>query len=190
VVGDERVHGLALPCGEQFVEPFGDADRCVVVADLPLVVPEHRQSAVAAEAVPPDCDHFPDPAAGEHGGFPHVAQSAVQRVVLGGEAGEVVRVGQRACHLVGERSARDSPGARACRWGGDDELTPQADAIGGAAVERGAQQLAGCVEHDGAGGLADGARGSVRSFQRERGQGVAFTVTLVGDEPVHVRSVQ
>jgi len=168
----------------------GDADRCVVVADLPLVVPEHRQSAVAAQAVPPDADHFPDPAAGEHGGFPHVAQSVVQRVVLGGEAGEVVRVGQGAGDLVRERPAGDSPGARPRRGGCHDELTTQADPVGGAAVQRGAQQLAGCVEHDGAGGLADGARGSVRSFQRERGQGVAFTVTLVGDEPAHVRRVQ
>jgi hypothetical protein len=61
VIGDERVHGLALPLGEQFVEAFGDADRGVVVAHLGLVVPEHRQAAVAAEAVPADCDHLPDP---------------------------------------------------------------------------------------------------------------------------------
>ena len=52
VRGDERVHGLALPLGEPLVEPFGDADGGVVVADLGLVVPEHRQPAVAAQAVP------------------------------------------------------------------------------------------------------------------------------------------
>src|SRR5437016_4097460 len=49
--GGEAVQGLALPCGEHVVELLGDADRRVVVADLGLVVPEHRQAAVAADAV-------------------------------------------------------------------------------------------------------------------------------------------
>ena len=45
VLGGEAVHGLALPLGEDVVEPVGDADAGVVVADLGLVVPEHGQPA-------------------------------------------------------------------------------------------------------------------------------------------------
>jgi hypothetical protein len=61
--GGEAVQGLALPSGEQVIEAFGDADRGVVVADLGLVVPEHRQPAVAADAVPPEVDDLADAAA-------------------------------------------------------------------------------------------------------------------------------
>src|SRR2546430_17354948 len=52
VFGGEAVQRLALPLGEDVVEPVGDTDAGVVVADLGLVVPEHCQPAVAAPAVP------------------------------------------------------------------------------------------------------------------------------------------
>ena len=101
VGGDECVHGLVLAFGQPLIEAFGDADGGVIVADLGLVVPEHRQPAVAAQAVPPGTNNLADAAAGEHGGFPHVAQSAIERVVLGGQTRKIVRVGQRAGDLVG-----------------------------------------------------------------------------------------
>src|SRR6266487_262574 len=51
VAGGEAVQGLALPFGEQVIEAFGDADRGVVVADLGLVVPEHRHAAADGRPV-------------------------------------------------------------------------------------------------------------------------------------------
>jgi hypothetical protein len=52
---NETFETLALTFNQNLVEAFEDADRGVVAADLGLIVPEHRQSAIAAEAVPP---HF------------------------------------------------------------------------------------------------------------------------------------
>ena len=52
---NETFETFALTFNQNLLEAFEDADRGVVVADLGLIVPEHRQSAIAAEAVPP---HF------------------------------------------------------------------------------------------------------------------------------------
>ena len=102
VAGGEPVQGLALAFGENIVETFGDPDRGVVVADLGLVVPEHREPAVAADAVPPDLDNLADPAAGGDGGLPDVAGPVVVEVVGGGELGEVGFGGQRLGDFVGK----------------------------------------------------------------------------------------
>ena len=190
VGGDECVHGLVLPFGQPLVEAFGDPDGGVVVADLGLVVPEHRQPAVAAQAVPAGIDHLADAAAGEHGGFPHVAQSAIERVVLGGQTREIVRVGQRAGDLVGKRAAWGLAGCLACGGGGDDELPTQADPVRGPVVGCVAQQLADRVEHQRAGGRGDDAGRPIGAFHRQRRQAVAFAATLVGDEPAHVLAVE
>jgi hypothetical protein len=64
VLSEEALEGLALPLGDDVVQPLGDADRGVVVAHLGLVVPEHRQAAVAAQAVPADLQHLADAPAG------------------------------------------------------------------------------------------------------------------------------
>ena len=49
VLSEEALHGLALPLGDHVVQPLGDADRGVVVTDLGLVVPKHRQAAIVAQ---------------------------------------------------------------------------------------------------------------------------------------------
>ena len=116
VLGGEPVQGLALPLGDEVMQPLRDTDRGVVVADLGLVVPEHRQPAVAAQAVPADLQHLSDAPAGGDGDFPHIAQSAILRVVDLGEPAQVGLISQRAGHLVGERAARGSAGGRRRRW--------------------------------------------------------------------------
>ena len=190
VRGDECVHGLVLPFGQPLVEAFGDADGGVIVADLGLVVPEHRQPAVSAQAVPPGTDHLSDAAAGEHGGFPHVAQSTIERVVLGGQTRKVVLVGQRAGDLVRKRAARGLAGCLARGGGGDDELPSQADPFCASVVGCVAQQLADRVEHQRAGGRGDDAGRPIGAFHRQRRQAVAFAAALVGDEPAHVLAVE
>ena len=142
VAGGETVQGLALAFGEDLVEPFGDADRGVVVADLGLVVPEHRQPAVAADAVPPHLDHLADPAAGGDGGLPDVTDAAVVDVIGGGELGQVGFVGQRPGDFVGEGPSRGPAHGGAGGGDRDDELPVQAQLVGGAGVQRVAQQLA------------------------------------------------
>ena len=190
VAGGEAVQGLALPFGEQIIEAFGDADRGVVVADLGLVVPEHRQPAVAADAVPAELDDLADAAAGDDGGLPDIAEAAVVDVVGGGEVSQAGLVSQGAGDLVGERPPRGSAHGRAGVRHRDDELPVQPQSLGGTGLQRIAQQLAGGVEHHGPGGRGDGARGAAGPPDRQRRQGLAFAVPLVGDEPVHVLPVQ
>ena len=48
-------------------------------------MPEHREPAVAADAVPPDLDDLADPAAGGDGGLPDVTGPVVVEVIGGGE---------------------------------------------------------------------------------------------------------
>lgn len=102
------------------MDGVGDADGFVVVADLGLVVPEHRQPVVEAGAVQPQVDHLTQPSAGRDQRLPDVAQPDVVAVVLLGQPRQVRLVGQRLGHMVGERAA----GARS-RVGwmrrGDDE---------------------------------------------------------------------
>ena len=50
---NETFKTFALTFNQNLLEAFEDADRGVVVADLGQIVPEHRPSAIAAEAVPP-----------------------------------------------------------------------------------------------------------------------------------------
>ena len=106
VAGGEAVQGLALPPGEQIAEASGDADRGVVVAGLGLVGPEHRQPAVAADAVPPEVDDLADAAAGDDGGLPDVPDAAVAGVVAGGEIGQAGLISQRPGDFIGERPPR------------------------------------------------------------------------------------
>jgi hypothetical protein len=82
VLVGEPCQRLALSGGEQVVQRLGDADRLVVVADLGLVVPEHRQAVVAAQALQPEVDDLPGPAAGVHDRFPDLAHAAVGWVVV------------------------------------------------------------------------------------------------------------
>ena len=190
VAGGETVQGLALPFGQLAVEALGDADRLVVVAGLGLVVPEHRQPAVAADAVPPQLDDLADAAPGDDGGLPDVADAAVAGVISRGQLGQVGLVGERAGNLVGEGPPRrPARGGAGCR-DRDDELAVQSQAVGGTVLEGVPQQLAGVVEHDRPRGGGDGARGAARPRDRQRGQALALAVPLVGDEPVHVLAAQ
>ena len=77
VPGDEPGQGVVPACGEPRGERFGDADRLVVAADLGLVVPEHGQPAVAADAVQPQAEHLADPPPGDDDRLPDVAQPEV-----------------------------------------------------------------------------------------------------------------
>ena len=104
--------------------------------------------------------------------------------------GEIVRVGQRAGDLVGERAAWGLAGGLARGGGGGDELPVQADPVCGPVVGCVAQQLADRVEHQRAGGRGDDAGRPIGAFHRQRRQAVAFAVTLVGDEPAQVLAVE
>src|SRR5262249_58926727 len=84
---------------------LGDADRVVEVADFGLVVPEHRQAAVAAYAVQAHLEHLAAAATGVEDGLPRVAQTIVARVMNRSELAQVVLVGQRPGDVVAERAA-------------------------------------------------------------------------------------
>src|SRR5438045_793130 len=77
VAGGEPVEGLALPYLQGVVEVVGDADRVVVVADLGLVVPEHRQPAEAPDTVQPQLKYLAAAPAGDDDRRPDVAQAVV-----------------------------------------------------------------------------------------------------------------
>ena len=102
VARDEQGLGLALASFQKLVEPLGDAKGLVVVADLGLVVPEHGESAVAAEAVQPEFEHFAAATAGDNDRLPGVPQAAVARVVDLGQCAQVGLVCERAGDGVGE----------------------------------------------------------------------------------------
>ena len=157
VPGNEPGHGDFPPRGQPPGQRLGDADRLVVAADLGLVVPEHGQPAVAAGAVQPQLKHLADPPPGDDDRFPDVAQPEVAGVMDLGEPGEVGLIGQGAGHLVGERAALAQRGGPGRRHRGD-ELPGQPDPLGGTAVQRPPQQLAGVVEGDGPGGRGDDRR--------------------------------
>jgi hypothetical protein len=157
VAGGEPVRRLGLPGGEKIIEPVGDPDRGVEVADLGLVMPEHRQSSVAADAVPAELPDLADAAAGNHDGLPDVTQSLVLGIVFLREAGKVALVGQGLGDLVGERAAR--PHRRPAGDGHlDDELAVQPEFLGPAGFHGPAQDLADGVEHDAAGVAGDRGR--------------------------------
>ena len=174
---------------EPLRQPLGDADRLVVAADLGLVVPEHGQPAVAAGAVQPQLQHLADPPSGDDDRFPDVAQPEVAGVVDLGEPGEVGLVGQGAGHLVGEWAALAHRGGPR-RGHRGDELPGQPGLLGGTAVQRPAQQLAGVVEGDGAGVRGDDRRRAVLAAHHQRREPFAFAVPLVGGEPLDLRGGQ
>ncbi|MEU3728105.1 hypothetical protein AB0E81_01635 [Streptomyces sp. NPDC033538] len=98
----EPGESLALPFGDELEERLGDADGRVVVADFGLVMPEHRETAESADAVPAELDDFPQPSSGDHNDLPDVPGALVFRIVDACELGEIALVGQCACRLVGE----------------------------------------------------------------------------------------
>jgi hypothetical protein len=107
-----------------------------------------------------------------------------------GEPGEAGLVGQGAGDLVGERAALAHRGGPRCGHRGD-ELPGQPGLFGGTGVQCPAQQLAGVVEGDGAGGRGDdGGRLAVLAAHRQRRQPLAFAVPLVGGKPLDVRGGQ
>lgn len=99
----EANQGFAAALVESAVEGLGDADAFVVVADLGLVVPEHRQAAVAADAVEAKPENLIAATAGEHDGFPDIPQASVFRVVGVGELAEVGLVCECVRQFVGKR---------------------------------------------------------------------------------------
>lgn len=116
MLGGEAVQGLALTLGQDVVEPFGDADRRVEVPDLGLVVPEHRQPAVAAQAVPSQLEDLADAPSGDDGGLPDVAHPQVQDVAVS-QASQVALIRQRAVaayqdQLAGQREKRGIAAAK------------------------------------------------------------------------------
>src|SRR5712691_8570336 len=121
--GGEPVQGLALAFGENIVETFGDPDRDVVVADLGLVVPEHREPAVAADAVPPHLDDLADPAAGGDSDLPDVTGPVVAGVIGGGKLCETRSPWPR--WSAGTGTARTSmPACRCCPPGSVTSTRP------------------------------------------------------------------
>ena len=181
----EQVQGLALAFLQHLVDPLGDAHRLVVVADLGLVVPEHGQPAVAAQAVQAELEDLAAAAAGDDDGLPGVPQAAVERVVVSGQGLQVGLVGQRPGDLVGERGARplDHPAGGGHRG---DEAPVQAEPVGLAGLQCPAQQPPGAVE-DGLPGVGGHDRRlAVNAPGSQRGQPVELALPLVGGELVHV----
>ncbi|MGH3994063.1 MAG: hypothetical protein ACRDSN_16585, partial [Pseudonocardiaceae bacterium] len=68
-------------------------------------MPEHRQVVVAPDAFQAQAYDLTHPAPGGHDRFPHVPQSVVVGVMVGGEPLQVGLVGQGFGHVVGEGAA-------------------------------------------------------------------------------------
>ena len=182
----EQVQGLALAGLQHLVDLIGDADRRVVVADLGLVVPEHGQAAVAAQAVQAELEDLAAAAAGDDDGLPGVPQAAVERVVVPCQGPQARLVGQRPGDLVGERGTRplDHPAGGGHRG---DEAPVQAEPAGLAGLQRPAQEPPGAGE-DGLPGVGGHDRRlAVNAPGSQRGQPVELALPLVGGELVHVR---
>lgn len=171
------------------MENLGDADGLVVVADLGLVVPQHRQAAVATDAVQGESDDFAGPAAGIDEGFPDQPDTAVVGVVDLGQDSQVGLVGQRSGDVVGKRAA--GPVGLLCTGrGSHDELTGQPDPVGLTDVHSLAQNLADVVGTDAEGGVAGRGGVAATAPDAQRRQPVAGPVALVGDKGVHVLGPQ
>jgi hypothetical protein len=129
---EEPGDGLGLASFDPLVQPFGNADGLVEVADLGLVVPEHREPTESADAFQPQLQDFAGAPAGEDQRFPDVAQAAVVWV----EAVQELQVGLVRESLgdgVGKRAAASTVTAAVGQ--GDDEGAVQADALGGAGLQ-------------------------------------------------------
>ncbi len=181
----EQVQGLALARLQQLAGPLRDADRRVVVADLGLVMPEHGQASVAAQAVQAEPEDLAAAAAGDDDGLPGIAQAAVERVVVSRQGLEVGLVGQRPGDAVGERR----PGPLDHASGGGhrgDEAPVQAEPFGLAGLQRPAQEPPGAVEDGLPGVRGHDRRLAVNALGSQRGQPVELALPLVGGELVHV----
>ncbi|AIV32119.1 hypothetical protein NI25_00030 [Streptomyces sp. CCM_MD2014] len=97
----EELECLGAAGIEALVDGLGDADALVVVADLGLVVPQHGQTAVAADAVQPQSDDLAAATSGGDDGLPDVPQATVVEVEFL-QAAQVCLVGQRAGDVVAE----------------------------------------------------------------------------------------
>ena len=76
-----------------------------VIADLGLVVPEHRKLAIAADAVQPQLENFAAAPAGDDDDFPDIAQPPIVRIVGVGERLQVCVVREGLGDVVAERIA-------------------------------------------------------------------------------------
>ncbi|MGW2726890.1 hypothetical protein [Streptomyces sp. NPDC001494] len=110
------------------VHGLRDADALVVVADLGLVVPQHGQTAVAADAVQAQSDDLAATAPGGDDGFPDVPQAPVVEVELL-QAAQVGLVGQRAGDIVAEGVAGTLLEASASEGDGGQEAGVDAEAF-------------------------------------------------------------
>ena len=84
---------------------FGDSDALVVIADLGLVMPEHRKLAIAADAVQPQLENFAAAPTGDDDDFPDIAQPPIVRIVGFGERLQVCVVREGLGDVVAERIA-------------------------------------------------------------------------------------
>jgi hypothetical protein len=157
VAGREPLQGDGLTSGQPFVDAVRDADRGVEVADLGLVVPEHRQPAVAADAVPAHLQHLAQAPPGSDQRLPDVTHAVVEWVVIAGQPTQVGLVGQRPSDLVRERPP---PTHRQSFTGGQrcGELAVQARAVDDPVVQGMSQHRTQAVEYQAAGRRADDRR--------------------------------
>ncbi|WP_436950011.1 hypothetical protein [Streptomyces sp. SudanB52_2052] len=174
---DALVHGL------------GDADALVVVPDLGLVVPQHGQTAVAADAVQAQSDNLAATAPGGDDGLPDVPQAPVVEVEFL-QAAQVGLVGQRAGDVVAEGVAGTLLEAGAAEGDGGQEAGVDAEAFGVAGGNGAVEQLACLVEDELAAQIGDGGGSSVDQDHAQGRQAVAGAVALVGDEPLGVFTAQ
>lgn len=114
----ESHDGLGLPFLDPREEPLGNADRLVQIADLGLVVPEHRQSTQTADALQPRVEDLTATAAREDQSLPDVAKTAVF-VVEALQPLQVRLIRKRPGDFVRERPAPPAPGP--AEGQGDDE---------------------------------------------------------------------
>ncbi|MEW1700912.1 hypothetical protein [Streptomyces sp. NPDC091278] len=145
----EAGDGHCLAAFNPLIEPFGDADGLVVVADFGLVVPEHRQSVEPTDAFEAGVEDLSAAAAYQDERFPGVPEPAVVDVERF-EVRQVGRVGQGPGDIVGER--RSTP-----RWGRgprhrDDEAAVQPDLVRSTGLQ--------CFAQDAANTHQDGREGS------------------------------
>lgn len=181
----EPGQGLVAADVDAGVEVFGDADALVIVSDLSLVVPEHRQAMVAADAVHLQLEDLAAAAPGADDRFPGIPQPAVVGVELL-QLAEAGLVGQGTGDVIGERAA-GPPGAAPPGGGeGGDEPAVQADLVGVAGLQRPEHDPAAVVEDALEGAISDERRLPAGADHAQRFQAVPVPVPLVGEEPLGV----
>ncbi len=156
----EELECLGAADIEALVDGLGDADALVVVADLGLVVPQHGQTAVAADAVQAQSDDLAAAAPGGDDGLPDVPQATVVEVEFL-QAAQVCLVHQRTGDVVAEGVAGTLLEAGAAEGDGGQEADVDAEAFGVAGGDGAVEQLAGLVEDELAAQVGNGG-GSVR----------------------------